>query len=671
MRPSGSADAGRTRPYGVCTRRTDRGSIFADPRRMSAALSLLFGTAALSCVSTFGATFAVMRRRGAGLRAALAASQWALSNAQAAQSERLELGWAVADLVADVVLSFDRDDRLSYVSASSAIVLGYDPVELIAAATMHEDSEECGPLAVVRAARRVSSAHDGTVRLRHRDGSVVWAETRCHHVLAIATAGSDDAAWETMPQDVRPDSEAGHLPVGRGPRVVVFRDVTRRVLAEQRLTEATDHLARLTMLDPLTGLPNRTSFLETVANLLATDAWVAVLLIDLDRFKPFNDLYGWAIGDAIVRAIGKRLAHELEREPMVARLGADEFAALLRPCEDDSTLAARARDILRVIAEPIRIGDMSLDVSATIGIAVSPRDGDDAASLLRRADIAMAHGKQAGSNCYRFFEQRMSDELTETSELKADLRSAIAAGELVPYFQPLVRLSDSRVVGFEVLARWEHPEKGVLSPLRFLPLVEEIGLSAQMFAAILSAACEAARHWPSDIRLSVNISPRELQDESLPEDVRGILERWTLDGSRLEVEITEDALINDSRVARGVLDGLRALGVTVALDDFGTGYSSIYHLRELPFDKVKIDKSFMQSLTTNAKSARYVAAMIGFGTALGLELTAEGIEDVASMRRVRDLGCTYGQGYLFGRPMPATEAGLLVATGFAPMMAAE
>ncbi len=608
-------------------------------------------TAALAGAGSVIATWALLRRRLSEMRDSLAAAQWALSNAQADQAERREMGWAVSELVSDVVLSFDRDGRVSYVSPSSTAVLGYDPVELIDAAARDDADEDCGPRAVVRAARRAQPHHDTTVRLRHRDGSVVWVETRCHGAFCF---------------DNVPDNQTA-----RGARVVVFRDVTRRVLAEQRLAEASDQLARLTMQDQLTGLPNRASFLETVNNLLATKARVAVMMIDLDRFKPFNDLYGWPIGDAIVRAIGIRLARELEREPMVARLGADEFAALLRAGDDDTILAARARDILRVIAEPVRIGDMTLDVSATIGIAVSPRDGGDAASLLRRADIAMAHGKGAGCNCYRFFEQRMTDELTEASELKADLRSAIAAGELVPFFQPLVRLADSRIVGFEVLARWLHPEKGVLPPGHFLPLVEEIGLSAQMFAAILSEACAAARHWPTDVRLSVNISPRELQDESLPEDVRRILERWSMDGSRLEIEITENALINDSRVARGVLDGLRALGVTVALDDFGTGFSSIYHLRELPFDKVKIDKSFMKSLNTDADSARYVAAIVGLGRALGLELTAEGIEDVASMQRLRELGCTYGQGYLFGRPMPAAEAGHLVVTGITPMLAAE
>jgi EAL domain-containing protein (putative c-di-GMP-specific phosphodiesterase class I) len=211
----------------------------------------------------------------------------------------------------------------------------------------------------------------------------------------------------------------------------------------------------------------------------------------------------------------------------------------------------------------------------------------------------------------------------------------------------------------------------MLPPMRFLPLVEEMGLSAAMFATIVSQTCAAIRGWPERIRVSVNVSPHELQDESLPEDVRAILETHGIAGSRLEIEVTENALIHDSRIARGVIDRLRALGMSMALDDFGTGFSSLYHLREMPFDKIKIDKSFMRALDTDADSARYVAAIIGLGKSLGLEVTAEGVEDSACMKRLMELGCTYGQGYLFGRPMPAAEAGRLLVGAGTAVMAAE
>ena len=265
----------------------------------------------------------------------------------------------------------------------------------------------------------------------------------------------------------------------------------------------------------------------------------------------------------------------------------------------------------------------------------------------------------------------MGEALDAETELKTELRAAIATGEIEPFYQPLIRMADTTVVGFEVLARWVHPRKGILSPDKFLPLVEELGLSTDMFIAQLERVCVTASAWPAHVRLSLNLSPRELQNEALPEAVRAVLARTGFDGSRLEVEITENALIHDSKMARGVLDGLRAMGLTVSLDDFGTGYSSLYHLRELPFDKVKIDKSFMRALATDAESARYVGAIIGLCHALGLEMTAEGIEDEPTLRRLRELGCTYGQGYLFGKAVPAAEASQVLTSNGWPALAAE
>jgi len=319
----------------------------------------------------------------------------------------------------------------------------------------------------------------------------------------------------------------------------------------------------------------------------------------------------------------------------------------------------------------VRTTGMTLEVGATIGISVSPRDGHAASALLRAADIALAYGKSAGGGCYRFYEARMGEALDAETELKTELRAAIATGEIEPFYQPLIRMADTTVVGFEVLARWVHPRKGILSPDKFLPLVEELGLSTDMFIAQLERVCVTASAWPAHVRLSLNLSPRELQNEALPEAVRAVLARTGFDGSRLEVEITENALIHDSKMARGVLDGLRAMGLTVSLDDFGTGYSSLYHLRELPFDKVKIDKSFMRALATDAESARYVGAIIGLCHALGLEMTAEGIEDEPTLRRLRELGCTYGQGYLFGKAVPAAEASQVLTSNGWPALAAE
>jgi diguanylate cyclase (GGDEF)-like protein len=545
----------------------------------------------------------------------------------------------VETVMSDVVIHLDPGQGIARVSASCLSVLRLDPRSLTAEG-LDNNAETVASVSAVREFCQLGVGERVTKRFRRGDGELIWVDAR-RHVLG------DD-----------------------GRSLLLLRDVTRQMVAETLLAEARERLTRLANEDPLTGLANRACFLETTEGLIGGAERIALLFLDLDRFRPINDVHGHAVGDMILREVAHRLSRELTGEPLVARLGADEFAVLMRLSDGETGVAARARDMIRVISEPIEVGAMTLDVSATIGIAMGPNDGTRAVTLLRNAGIAMGHARQAGSACYRFFEARMSDELSTAEELKADLRSAIVAGEITPYFQPLVRLADNRVVGFEVLARWVHPGRGMLPPMVFLPLVEELGLSAAMFASVVTQACRAARDWPEDIRLSVNVSPAELQDESLPEDLRGIMREAGMAEHRLEIEVTENALIHDSRIARGVVDRLRALGMTMALDDFGTGFSSLYHLRELPFDKVKIDKSFMRALDSDADSARYVSAIIGLGHTLGLELTAEGIEDLASMRLLRDMGCTYGQGYLFGRPVPAAEAAAIAQAGSAVILAA-
>lgn len=600
-----------------------------------AVILAIAGTVVLCGASTFLArAFGSARRSGAHTALGIPPDTPARDPGRASATD-------LGTIMSEVALRFTPAGTLTYASASSHAVLGTHPGDLLRPPVDARLSDPFSTQAMLAALSRLTEGEATHLRLRRGNGELIWAHARCH-----GAADNDD-------------------------RIVMLRDVTRERLAESHLSEAVDRLSRLSNQDALTGLANRACFLATAEKLIGGVERLAVLFIDLHRFRPINDVHGHAVGDVILRETASRLARELVDEPLVARLGADEFAALMRVREGDTAIAARARDIIRVISEPIEVGPMTLDVSATIGIATSPRDGSRAGPLLRAAGIAMTQARRAGGPCYRFFEQRMTEELAVAEELKADLRAAIATGEIVPFFQPLVRLSDSAVVGFEVLARWDHPEKGILPPIRFLPLVEEMGLSAAMFATIVSQTCAAIRDWPEHIRVSVNVSPHELQDESLPEDVRAILHSHHVDGSRLEIEVTENALIHDSRIARGVIDRLRALGMTMALDDFGTGFSSLYHLRELPFDKIKIDKSFMHALDTDADSARYVAAIIGLGHALGLEVTAEGIEDRASMERLRELGCTYGQGYLFGRPMPATDAAHLLTTRSTPVLAAE
>ena len=550
---------------------------------------------------------------------------WAIAHTNAENADRQMLFQALMEHGPQVVVRLDASGHPVYVSPSCRTVFGYGPSDMPRRSgldLMHFAADSC-------------------LRVRHRDG----------RTLAIRA--------ENRP-----------LPNGQG-AALILTDVTAYQAAEARLAEARTQLAQRAERDALTGLANRDCFLEVLDRALADQENVAVLLVDLDRFRLVNDRHGHDTGDSVLREVAARLTLAMVGEPLVARLGDDNFAVLLRATDGDAPLAARARDLIRMLEPPVPSGTTTVKIGASIGIAAGPRDGKRGVALLRAADIAMIHARSAGGNTYRFFESHMAEAMERADELRGELPSAIAAGEIVPYFQPLVRMDDTSIVGFEVLARWEHPVLGVLSPMEFLPLVEETGQSAAMFASLLVCSCEAARDWPAHIKLSVNISPLELQDKTLPDTVRDILASTGFRGDRLEVEITENALVHDAKVARQVLDRLRRQGLSVALDDFGTGFSSLYHLRELPFDKVKIDKVFMRGLVGDPEASRYVAAIIDFGHALGLDLTAEGIEDTETMNRLRELGCTYGQGYLFGKPMPAEAAAKILAANRFAEMAAE
>jgi diguanylate cyclase (GGDEF)-like protein len=559
------------------------------------------------------------------LRQNIRMRDWALAHAQAEHADRQMLFQTLMEDGPQVVVRLDGSGSSVYVSPSCRTVFGYGPSDM---------PQRCG-------LDLLHTPADSCLRVRHRDG----------RTLAIR-------------------AQSRPLPDGHG-AALILTDVTAHQIAEARLTEARAQLAQRAERDVLTGLANRDCFLAVLGRALTDKEDVAVLLVDLDGFRRVNDRYGHDTGDSVLREVAARLTLAMVGEPLVARLGDDDFAVLLRVTDGDAPLAARARDLIRMLEPPVPTGTTTAKIGASIGISAGPRDGARAGALLRAADIAMTHARSAGGNTYRFFEAHMAEAMERADELRRELPGAIAAGEIVPYFQPLVRMDDTSVVGFEVLARWEHPVLGVLPPMEFLPLVEETGQSAAMFASLLVCACQAARDWPAHIKLSVNISPIELQDETLPDIVANILASTDFRGDRLEVEITENALIHDAKVARQVLDRLRRQGLSVALDDFGTGYSSLYHLRELPFDKVKIDKVFMRGLASDPEASRYVAAIIDFGHALGLDLTAEGIEDAATMNRLRELGCTYGQGYLFGKPMPAEAASRMLSTNRIAEMAAD
>lgn len=430
----------------------------------------------------------------------------------------------------------------------------------------------------------------------------------------------------------------------------------RRMRAEMReRLQAEQSLQELAMNDALTGLANRRHFnerlQEAVSETSRSNLSFAVLMIDLDRFKPVNDLYGHAVGDRLLQAIAERVGELIRAHDCFARLGGDEFALLARihdqKQDDPARLATR---ILKALEAPFEIDDITCRIGASIGIAVSHGDetGD---KLLNNADLALYSAKDAGRGAYRFFEVDMNQKIVERAKLELHLRQAIQLDEIRPYFQPFINFSTGRHEGYEILARWTHEIEGEIEPSVFIPIAEDTGLIGDLTLHMLRQACLEAADWPDKgIYLSLNVSPVQLRDPELSDKFMRVLNEVGFTPSRLEVEVTENSLIQDIDAARDVLRKLKDCGMRIALDDFGTGYSSLHHLQELPFDKLKIDKSFVLSMSDTEDSRKIVDAMISLGRSLGLETTAEGVETEEVARQLRELGCTVGQGFLFGRP---------------------
>lgn len=414
--------------------------------------------------------------------------------------------------------------------------------------------------------------------------------------------------------------------------------------------------------DVLTGLPNRRVFsaeLQTaLAHARSEPTLYSVLMIDLDRFKPVNDLQGHAVGDLVLCEVARRLMGAVRKNDTVARLGGDEFAIIAEaePQTYPDHVIRLAGRILAAIREPIIAGETRIEIGASIGIATCPVDGSEPDVLLHAADLAMYRAKRDGRGTFRFFEQSMDEELRAQAALEVDLRKAIPEGTIEPHYQPLMDMHDNRIYGFEMLARWRHHERGAIPPDIFIPLAEQLGLIPELTWSLLRRACRDAKEWPEEIRLSINISPIQLKDPALPAQLLTMLSQEGFSPARLEVEITETALVSDIETAKLILTALQSVGIKVSLDDFGTGYSSLYHLRELKFDKVKIDRSFIQSMANNSESEKIVDAILSLAKSLGLPTVAEGIESESVLHRLTDMGCEFGQGYYFGRAMTASEA---------------
>ena len=441
-----------------------------------------------------------------------------------------------------------------------------------------------------------------------------------------------------------------------------WRDAER----EMRARRAAERVAmELAQHDPLTGLPNRRHHLAELGRSLASDkrGALALLLLDLDRFKAVNDLHGHPAGDRLLQEVATRLRGVVREGDQIARLGGDEFA-LVVPCGHHPTeQAARlARRIVAALSQPFRLDGVTVQTGTSIGIAIAePGSDDEATALMQRADLALYRAKREGRGGFNFFEAGMDAAARERVDIEAALRLAIEADQVEAHFQPLVSIDTGDLLGFEALARWHHPERGMVSPSLFVPIAEDSGLIGPLTERILRRACQAAREWPDHLMVAINISPSQLRDRALPRLIREVLAECGLPARRLELEVTESALIGNLDLAREVLNELKALGLRLALDDFGTGYSSLAHLQALPFDKIKIDARFVRAMSTDSGSRKIVAAVIGLGHSLGVPTVAEGVEDARDAAELRALGCDVGQGWLFGRPTAREALAPLVA----------
>jgi diguanylate cyclase (GGDEF)-like protein len=424
-----------------------------------------------------------------------------------------------------------------------------------------------------------------------------------------------------------------------------------------QLSLANRRVLELAQTDILTGLPNRAFFLEQMQQINACErergGAFSILMLDLDRFKNVNDSLGHAAGDALLRQVAHRLKSTLRSADVLARLGGDEFAIIQSGCDDQRVgsidLATR---ISRLIAEPFQLPGHRVEIGTSIGIAMAPAHGHDEEQLLKRADLALYRSKSAGRNCYNLYDEAMSAELEARIMLEGDLRDAIKRRQFEVHYQPFYEVQSGHRRGLEALVRWRHPSKGLIAPDKFIPLAEETGLIVPLGEWVIRQACDDAMSWPEDVKVAVNLSAVQFKQAELFEVIQSALRNSGLPPGRLEIEITESVLLDRGAENHAFIEKLKGIGISLALDDFGTGYSSLSYLTTFPFDKIKIDKSFIANLTKRHDSTAIIASIVTLARGLNIVVTAEGVETREQFERLTSLGVHFAQGYLLGRPGP-------------------
>lgn len=564
------------------------------------------------------------------------------SGAQAAVRASEERFRSLIQNASDVVTVLDADGIRRYVSPSVERMLGYQPDELIGTsffASVHPD--DAGRVMTFHLERLANPLLTAPIEFRYRGKDGAW-----HHL---------EASFNNLLRE----------PLVGG-IVVNARDVTERKLFQERLAHQAFH-------DPLTGLPNRALFMDRLEQSLGRSdrghTPLAVMFLDLDRFKVINDSLGHAVGDALLIEVGKRVSACLRPGDTVARLGGDEFAVLLEGVLEEADATSVAERMIDLFRQVLTLEGHEVYVTTSIGIAVSRGRHTRPADVLKEADVALYRAKAAGRSCFVVFDSSMSAGGLEGPDLEADLRRAVERDQLVLHYQPEVDVASGRIVGMEALVRWEHPRYGLIPPDRFIPLAEETGLIIPIGLWVLRRACRQLAEWqamrPADAPLvmGVNLSLRQFQQPDLVEQVADAIREFGISAQHLRLELTESIAMHDVESALSTLAALKGLGVELAIDDFGTGYSSLSYLRRLPIDTLKIDQSFLRGQEDTKATSAIVQAIIALSHALGIEVTAEGIETAEQLLWIRGLDCDRGQGYFYARPVPDESMRRLLVTG--------
>ena len=567
--------------------------------------------------------------------AAINAARSVAENALVESETRYRL---LADFAADMIVCTRADRTRSYVSPASQRLLGYAPSEIIEqdfATFLHADDRERIEAAYAAFLQR-GGAETHAYRLRHKSGSFVWVEA--HWVATLVQAYAEEPGIATSIV------------------VSVVRDISERKEAENRIASMVRH-------DELTGLANRVLLrerLEQARAVVAGGGSAAVMSVDLDYFKSVNDTLGHATGDKLLQGVATRLLRCVRQNDTVARLGGDEFVVVLLGVDSREEAARRGQRIVNVLNEPYDLDGHHVLVSASVGVATSPRDGVLPDQLLKCADFALYGAKADGRRACRLFEPAMAIQRQERLDTEGELREGLARQEFVLFYQPIVGIASGAVTGLEALVRWQHPVRGLVAPDDFIPVAEDTGMIVPLGEWVLHEACRNAMAWPEAINLSVNVSPAQFRSANFLETVGSALRRSGLPATRLDIEITESVLLQPSEATLAVLHELRSLGISISLDDFGTGYSSLAYLRNFRFDRIKIDRTFIGDLLQRAESDAIVRAVIGIGNTLGIATVAEGVETRAQLRRLRSHGCSQAQGYLFSKPRPAVDVAIML-----------